>query len=70
MKDKNYIILHDNGGVYEDNTKISANTLIRDYIEGLNEKEDKGTIECLQRHWKVIIRTLQYRSLQACGKWK
>lgn len=48
-KDKTYIILHDKGGVYKDNTKISANTLIRDFIEGLNEKEDKDTIEWLTK---------------------
>lgn len=49
VKDKSYIILHDKGGVYEDNTKISANALIMDFIEGLNEKEDKDTIEWLTK---------------------
>lgn len=49
IKDKSYIILHDKGGVYEDNTKISANALIKDFIEGLNEKEDKDTIEWLTK---------------------
>lgn len=48
-KDQTYIILHDTGGVYEDDTKISANALIKDFIEGLNEKEDKDTIEWLTK---------------------
>lgn len=48
-KDQTYIILHDKGGVYEDDTKISANALIRDFIEGLNDREDKDTIEWLTK---------------------
>lgn len=53
-KDKTCIIYHDKGGVYEDNTVISAKSLVQDYIDGLNSVEDKDTIEWMENAIKLI----------------
>ena len=45
---KTCTILHDNGGVYKDNTVISAKSLVNDYIDGLNPVEDKDTMEWME----------------------
>lgn len=45
----NIRILHDPESVYADNQVMSAKELINDFIEGLNENEDKDTIEWLNK---------------------
>ena len=47
----NIRILHDPESVYADNQVMSANELINDFIEGLNENEenDKDTIKWLNK---------------------